>query len=157
MILVRRKIDGPTFWVSNINQKRDIMLGDLRVTVRAGRTINLLDSRHYHFTIEQLRASAKNGSIFKKGRWIKVREGSPQQPPTMVQEIVRKRRVLQPLRTSVDVDAPSFEELDFIDSAEADSAFAEEQADAAFQDHAPALAVDKKYLEKPEDEEAPKG
>ena len=151
MILVRRKNDGPSFWVTNKNQKRDIMLGDLRVTIRAGRTVNLLSS-HYHFTIEQLRASKESGSIFKKSHWIKVIDAEPPRQPVMIQEIARKQRVLRPLRTNIDVDAPNFEELDFIDSPEADNVFAEEQAEAAFQDHAPALAVDKKYLESEENE-----
>jgi len=144
---MRRKPQDPEYWVSNISHK-DVSLGDLRVKVPRGRTINLLDKRHYCFTIAQLRKSAESGSIaFKtKGNLVRVREGEPQKPPTKLQEIERHRQVLRPLRNKVDVDASMFEELyDDDDSREAEERFAAEMAEADYQERMPALAVDKKY------------
>lgn len=66
----------PTFWISNICN-RNVSLADLNLTVPAFRSINLLDKRHYQYTLERLQASVTNGSIFKKSDKIKVRQIAP--------------------------------------------------------------------------------
>lgn len=50
---------------------RDVSLSDLNLTIRAKRTINLLDSKHYSFTFEQLQKSLESGSLFKKRHILK--------------------------------------------------------------------------------------
>lgn len=144
---MQRKKPVPEFWVSNISGRKDVSLGDLRVKIPLGKTVNLLDPKRYHFTEKQLLKSKESGSIALKSQanLIRVRQGEPQKPPTMVQDIERSRRVLQPLRTKVDVTAEYHEELDFEDSIEAENAMAEEMAELDFQQRAPALAVDQKY------------
>lgn len=65
-----------SFWISNISG-RNVSLADLNLTVKAFSSVNLLDSKHYSFTLEQLEKSAKNGSIFKKSKFIVVRQIEP--------------------------------------------------------------------------------
>ena len=67
------------FWLTNVT-KMDVMLGDLRVKVPSHSSINLLDSRHYNFTKEQLDKSAESGSIYIKRDKIKVRKVAPTKP-----------------------------------------------------------------------------
>lgn len=139
---------GPEFWVSNISGRKDVTIGDLRVKIPLGRTVNLMDQRHYHFTLKQLQKSHESGSLKLKeeGKEIKVRPGEPQKQPTMVLQVERNPRVLKPLRTKVDVTDEPYEELDFEETTESENEFAEEMADADFQERAPALAVDQRYI-----------
>lgn len=65
------------FWIANISSK-DISLSDLRLTVRAYSSINLLDPKRYSYNLKQLQLSAASGSIFIKRKYIKVRKVPPQ-------------------------------------------------------------------------------
>lgn len=65
-----------TFWVTN-TCNRNVSLADLNVTIPAFGSVNLLDKKHYSYTLEQLEKSRANGSIFKKSAIIKVREVPP--------------------------------------------------------------------------------
>jgi hypothetical protein len=73
------RVKEPEFWVTNIC-KRNVCLRDLRITIPARRSWNLLDKRHFHFTEEELIKSAESGSIFKKQHIIKVRKVAPEVP-----------------------------------------------------------------------------
>jgi hypothetical protein len=126
--------------------KKDISLADLRLTLRSGRSVNLLDKDHYSYTLEQLQESAKSGSIHKKSYAVKIREVAPR-PKTHRVDIQNKRAVLKPARNKVEVEKKYYEELDFDDERAAEEQFATEAAEAAFQDEAPILAVDKKYTD----------
>lgn len=53
------------FWLINIS-KVNVSLSDLGITIPAGKSWNLLDSKHFHFKLEQLERSRKDGSIYKK-------------------------------------------------------------------------------------------
>lgn len=64
------------FWVTNIT-KADVSLGDLRVKVPKLSSINLLDSKHYNYNLEQLLKSAESGSLFKRRDKIKIRQVAP--------------------------------------------------------------------------------
>jgi hypothetical protein len=66
----------PTFWVTNISD-RNVTLADLALNIPAFRTVNLLDTRHYQYKLEQLQKSAASGSIFKKRDKIAVRRMAP--------------------------------------------------------------------------------
>jgi hypothetical protein len=65
-----------TFWLTNISN-RNVSLTDLNLTVKAWSAINLMDTRHYKYTIEQLRKSEESGSIFKKRDKLVVRKVAP--------------------------------------------------------------------------------
>ena len=56
---------------------RNVSLGDLNLTVKAYSSVNLLDNKHYRYTIEQLKKSAENGSIYNKRHLISVRKVPP--------------------------------------------------------------------------------
>ncbi len=60
-----------TFWVTNVSD-RNVCLSDLALTIPARRSMNLLDSRNFSYTYEQLEASATEGSLFTKRDKIKL-------------------------------------------------------------------------------------
>jgi len=64
------------FWITNMS-KMNVSLADLNLTVKSFSSINLLDNKHYDYTLEELEKSAKNGSIFKKNKFIVVRKVAP--------------------------------------------------------------------------------
>ena len=65
-----------SFWLTNIS-KRNVSIADLNLTIRALSSVNLLDKRHYSYTLEQLQKSVKSGSLFKKRNFLKVRNCEP--------------------------------------------------------------------------------
>ena len=71
-----KKPKQPEFWITNIS-KRNVSLRDLRLSIPARSHMNLLDKGHFKFTIEELKKSAKEGSLFLKKDKIKVRETAP--------------------------------------------------------------------------------
>jgi len=131
--------------------QKDISLSDLRLTLRSGKSVNLLDKHHYSYTLEQLQESAKSGSIFKKSYAVKVREVAPY-PKAHRIDILDKRSILKPIRNKVQIEQKYYEELDFEDERAAEEQFALDEAEADFQDNAPVLAVDKKYTDPESDE-----
>jgi len=113
------------FWVAN-KTKRDVALSDLRVTIPAYKIINLLDQRHYNLTLEQLEASAKSGSLFKRNRILAINDVGPAPAPIRqipVSKYPGIRRNDRPIRT---VETPNYEELQF-----SDEMFANENIDIA--------------------------
>lgn len=54
-----------TFWVTNISN-RNVMLSDLNVMIRSMSSVNLLDSKHYYLTEDQLVKSITSGSMYLK-------------------------------------------------------------------------------------------
>lgn len=58
---------------------RLISLGDLGVLLRPYQAVNLLDPKHYSFTEEQIEASRKSGSLYKRSDKIKLRAVPPPQ------------------------------------------------------------------------------
>lgn len=55
----------------------NVCLRDLNLTVKARSSINLMDSRHYRYTLEQLQKSAESGSLYRKSDKIKVCNVAP--------------------------------------------------------------------------------
>lgn len=131
---------GRSYWVSNLTQ-RDIGLSDLRVTIPAYRTVNLLDEKHYHLTIEQLEASAASGSIFKRKGLISVRDVPPPQPIKTVIQAFKGPALRRVERSIIQVEVPVYEELQF--SAESDEKFAAENLDVAEEVNQPILTPKK--------------
>lgn len=134
------------FWVTNTNFTKDVSIDDLRVTIKRGRSVNLLDRRHYSFTEEQIKNSYEKGSLKRKSNDLKVMAFAPMPKPSRI-DIDKKPRQLKKLRHAVDVEEKLFDELDYEDdSPENELEFASENADAEFHDRAPILAVDKKFI-----------
>lgn len=149
-----KKINEQEFWITNASNKtRNIP--DLRITIKPWQSKNLLDSRHYHFTLEQLEISAKTGSIAEKSKWIKVRQVAPQiivQPGKYVSKDGRKFSPI--FRSNVKIEEKHFEDLgDAVPNETeelkriSEEEFAAADADAAVFDYVPSLAVDKKFKE----------
>jgi hypothetical protein len=66
-----------SFWITNMSN-RNVTLADLNVTVKSFSSINLLDSRHYYLSLEQLKKSEESGSLFNKKNIISIRKTEPE-------------------------------------------------------------------------------
>jgi hypothetical protein len=112
------------FWVTNISN-RNVSLADLNLTIRAYSSINLMDEKHYYYTLEQIEKSVSSGSIFKKRNKIVVRKVAPSgekiQMPLVKESIIpsRERSVL------------SFKEEHYEELTISDEEFANENAEIA--------------------------
>jgi len=71
------KTEQPTFWLTNVSN-RNVSLTDLNLTVKAYSSINLLDNKHYKYTLDQLQKSVESGSVFKKRNKLVVRKIAPE-------------------------------------------------------------------------------
>lgn len=74
---MKKVAKAPEFWLTNTSN-RDVSIADLALTVRAFRSVNLLDKKHYDYTLEQLQTSASSGSIFIKRHCLAVRKVAPE-------------------------------------------------------------------------------
>lgn len=120
------------FWVTNI-YNRNVSLADLNLTIKAFSSVNLMDSRHYSYTLEQLEKSQKSGSIFNKRNRIKVRKVSPEvikmDVPFLKETYIPSRE-----RSVFEIKDEKYEELTL-----SDEQFAEENAELADLDTKPLI------------------
>lgn len=114
------------FWVSNISNM-NVTLADLALNIKARSSINLLDSRHYKYTLEQLQNSAEKGSIFKKRDKIFVRKLAPEILKSNLQ-FNREAAIPSRERSVLEIKQNHYEELSISVS---DEEFANEHADMA--------------------------
>lgn len=109
------------FWITNISN-RNVSLSDLNLTIKAYSSINLLNKKHYNYTLEQLIKSRDSGSIFNKRNKIKVRQIEPEiikmNAPTLAETYIPSRE-----RSIYSIKEEKYEELMM-----SDEAFAEENA-----------------------------
>ena len=120
------------FWVTNIS-KMNVSLSDLNLTVKAFSSVNLLDHRHYSYTLEQLEASKKNGSIARKKDKIKVRDIAPEVIKMNV-PFLRETYIPSRERSAYEIKNETYEELSL-----SDEQFAEENAETADLDTKPLI------------------
>jgi len=120
------------FWVTNICN-RNVSLADLNLTINAFSSVNLLDSRHYHYTIEELERSASVGSIFKKRDKIVKREVAPEITKMNV-PFVRETYIPSREKSIYEIPQEKYDELTI-----SDEQFAEENADIADLDTKPLI------------------
>jgi len=100
--------DKPAFYVINISD-RNVCLSDLALTIPAGRCYDLLND-NFSFTIEQLKASLKGGSLYKKRDKIKIGKGRPE--VSKVGQIeVSEYPIITRNRSAVKIKEPVFEDL----------------------------------------------
>lgn len=97
------------FWVVNISD-RNVTLSDLRISIPHHSSLNLLDSRHYSYTYQQLKQSALEGSIFKKRDKIKVGK-QPAEKPDPIKHTLSNRPMVRRKRSAVKVEKMEFEEF----------------------------------------------
>lgn len=106
------------FWITNAS-KMNVCLSDLRLYVPPGKSMNLLDSKHFHYTLEQLLASQANGSLHAKRDRIFVRDVPP---PAMVKPGLYKsdQFLYRAPRSNIKVEDKNYEELNVSDQKFAD-------------------------------------
>lgn len=111
-----------TFWLTNTSN-RNVSLADLNLTIKAYSTVNLLDKKHYEYTLEQLVKSIESGSLFKKKSMISLRKVPPQRVKS---DILFNRESFTPSRSKsiLEIKQENYEELEM-----SDEQFALENAD----------------------------
>ena len=102
------------FWITNISP-RNVTLSDLNISIPALASVNLLDSKHYYLTEEQLITSSTTGSIFKKRHLLAVRRVPPQMIPK--EQITRDPNAIIPNRSisTYEIKQQQYEELSIVD------------------------------------------
>lgn len=118
------KKEIPAFWLTNISNA-NVSLADLNLTIKAFSSVNLLDKKHYKYTLEQLEKSLSEGSIFLKRDKIKKRVGAPKviqmNTPFLQETFIPTRE-----RSVLNIKEEYYEELSI-----SDEQFARENADIA--------------------------
>lgn len=121
------KTSAPSFWLTNIS-KRNVSLADLNLTIKSFSSVNLLDKRHYAYTLEQLEKSVSSGSVFKKRDKIVVRILAPEvTKKNMI--IDRDTSIPSRERSIYSIKQENYEELNV-----SDEDFAKDNADTAEMD-----------------------
>lgn len=110
------------FWITNISN-RNVSLADLNLTIKAFSSINLLNKKHYSYTVEQLRTSAAIGSLHSKSNMIVIRSVAPEiikmNMPVVAETYIPSRE-----RSVYSIKDEKYEELEM-----SDEDFAAENAD----------------------------
>jgi hypothetical protein len=121
---MKTKPKSPEFWLTNISN-RDVSIADLNLTVRSFSSVNLLDKKHYSYTLEQLQASATSGSVFKKKHCLVVRKVAPE---TIKMNIPLAEETYIPTRerSVLEIHEEKYDELNV-----SDEQFANENAELA--------------------------
>jgi hypothetical protein len=107
------KKEAPTFWVTNICPM-NVSLADLNLTIKAFSSVNLLDKKHYKYTLEQLQKSVESGSIFKKRDRIVVRRLAPEILKANV-PLTRETFIPSRERSTLVIKEENYEELNISD------------------------------------------
>ena len=101
------------FWITNISN-RNVTLSDLNVTVKAYSSINLLNNKHYSYSLDDLENSLTKGSIFKKRNFIFLRKNPPEiikaNVPLLSETYIPSRE-----RSGVSIKEQKYEELSTTD------------------------------------------
>jgi hypothetical protein len=121
----------PTFWVTNISNM-NVTLSDLALNIPAYRTVNLMDTRHYQYNLEQLQKSAESGSLFKKSNRIVVRKAALVIHKNSKPLIDRSTAIPSRERSVLEIKEEKYEELQITDEESA-----AENADLADMDSKP--------------------
>jgi hypothetical protein len=109
-----------SFWVTNVSN-RNVTLSDLALNIPAYRIVNLMDTRHYSYTLEQLQKSAASGSLFKKRDKIILRQTAPVIHPE-TKAIDRETPRPSQERSILEIKEEKYEELAITDEEFANEA-----------------------------------
>lgn len=120
------------FWVTNMSPM-NVTLADLAVNIKAFSTVNLLDKKHYSYTLEQLLKSKESGSLFKKRDKISVREIAPPKKKPDILPFIQSSVIPDRTRSIYQIDDKEYEELQVSqeDQQKQDEIYAKENADLA--------------------------
>lgn len=135
----------PTFWITNMSS-RNVTLADLALNIKAFSTINLLDKKHYSYTLQQLLKSKESGSLFAKKELIAVRNVPP--PNQKRAEVPISREAVIPTRSHsiFQIENKEYDELKVEDKDhnKQDEIYAMENADLADLDRQRSIINSKK-------------
>jgi hypothetical protein len=122
----------PEFWVTNMSPM-NVTLADLALNIRAFSTVNLLDKKHYNYTLEQLVKSKETGSLFKKRDKISVRDLAPPKKKPDIIPFIQSSVIPDRTRSIYEINAKEYEELSLTeeDQKKQDEIYAKENADLA--------------------------
>ncbi len=111
----------------------NVTLADLALNIKAFSTVNLLDKKHYSYTLEQLLKSKASGSLFKKRDRISVREVAPPKKKPEVIPFIQSSVIPDRTRSIYQIDDKEYEELRMNqeDQKKQDEIYAQENADLA--------------------------
>lgn len=127
------------FWVTNVSN-RNVSLTDLALSIKAFTTVNLLDSRHYSLTKEQLEKSATSGSLFLKRRMLKVRNVPPVVQESLNTIHMNPESVIPGReRSTLNIKQEHYEELNVLEQKEDEEKFAADNAELAELDALPLI------------------
>lgn len=120
------------FWVSNMTP-RNVTLADLALNIKAFSTVNLLDKRHYSYTLEQLLKSKESGSLFVKKALVSVRNVPPPVKKKEDVPVVRSAFMPTRARSVLEIENKEYDELKeaLTDKNKEDEIYAQENADLA--------------------------
>jgi hypothetical protein len=118
------KKEKVAFWLTNISN-RNVSLADLNLTIKAFSSVNLLDSKHYSYTKEQVEASVNSGSVYNKRDKIKTRKEAPK-IIKMDMPVLRETFIPTRERSTLSIKEEYYEELSL-----SDEQFAIDNADIA--------------------------
>jgi hypothetical protein len=123
------KTEQPTFWLTNVSN-RNVSLTDLNLTVKAYSSINLLDKKHYQYTLEEIQKSVTSGSVFKKRDKLTVRKVAPEILKANV-PLLRETFIPSRERSVFAIKEENYEELmvDNENQKASDEQFARDNAD----------------------------
>ena len=107
------KQDSATFWITNISN-RNVSLSDLNITIKAKSSVNLLDSKHYSYKVEQLEKSLQSGSLYKKRDKLFKRVVPPIKFKTLIQMDTEAVNPSKP-RSIFEIKEERIPELEFTD------------------------------------------
>jgi hypothetical protein len=115
------KIKEEEFWVTNISNC-NVSLRDLGITIPSNKCVNLLNSKHYIFNINQLELSAASGSLYKKRDKLLVRQIAPEKPISSGIHVSKLPRFVAQnrIRTKILVEDVKYEELEISEEKFAD-------------------------------------
>jgi hypothetical protein len=108
------KPPAPSFWLTNISD-RNVSLSDLNLTINAFTSVNLLDKKHYKYTLEQLEKSVKEGSVFKKRNKIVKRNLAPEQTKKYNISINKEEVIPSRERSLFTIKETNYDELNVSD------------------------------------------
>ena len=111
----------------------NVGLSDLNLTVKAFTSVNLLDKKHYSYTIEEIEKSAKDGSLAKKKKKIAKREIAPEIIKISM-SFLQDTYIPSRERSVYEIKETKYEELNITDEQ-----FAEENAETADLDTKPLI------------------
>lgn len=107
------KREDISFWITNISD-RNVSLADLNLTIKAWSSINLLDKKHYSYSLEQLKKSAENGSLMLKRDKIAIRRLAPEVEKKNLS--ISQNYIPDRSRSVMEIKYEQYEELDIFDA-----------------------------------------